>query len=54
MEEYSQEIKVHCLGPKDILTQALGTPEQHGKLRAMGQFITPRKVLENGTCFNNA
>ena len=44
-----EEGKITCVGQKDILTLALGTPEHHGQVREKGgkqkpkQFFNPPK-----------
>ncbi len=37
--------EVTSSGPNDVLTQALGTDEQRGRVRGMGRFVTPKSYF---------
>lgn len=41
MLQESQESGLSSTGNIDILTEALGTPENHGRVRAKGKHYTP-------------
>lgn len=42
-EEGTSEIT--SSGPNDVLTKALGTDEQRGRVRGMGRFVTPKSYF---------